>query len=103
MAKKFCTVLFSEYIFHFSEEKNRKLKSERGINFDDVINILEQGLELDIIDHHNQNRYCGQKILIIEKDNYVYAVPFLKDEWNVFFKTIYPSRKLHKKFLNKKS
>ena len=51
---------------------------------------------VDIIKHPKKN---NQFILIIEIDNYIYAVPFLFDEnKNIFLKTIYPSRKLNKKY-----
>ena len=32
---------------------------------------------------------------------YVYLVPFVEDEKEVFFKTLFPSRKATKKYLNR--
>jgi hypothetical protein len=94
---------FTNYIFCFDEEKNQKLKVERGISFEEIIDILEKGGELDIIGHHNKNKYSNQKIFIVEKNNYVYAVPYIEDsDKRIFLKTIFPNRKLRKKYLQKK-
>ena len=91
--------IFTDYIFCFDEEKNKKLKLERGIGFEEVINILQMGLELDVINHHNKSKYSNQKIFVVEKNNYVYAVPYVEDDdWRIFLKTIFPNRKLQKKY-----
>ena len=48
------------------------------------------------------DKYLGQKIFIVEIKNYVYAIPFIQKKENWFFlKTIFPSRKLTKKYLLK--
>jgi len=39
------------------------------------------------------NRYPGQRIFVIRREDYVYLVPFVEDEHTVFQKTIVPSRK----------
>lgn len=91
---------FADYIFYFDEEKNKKLKLERGIGFEEIISILQDGLELDIIGHHNKNKYSTQKIFVIEKNNYIYAVPYVENiNKQIFLKTIFPNRKLRKKYL----
>lgn len=91
---------FSDYIFCFDEEKNKKLKLERGIGFEEIISILRDGLELDVISHHNKNKYSNQKIFVIEKNRYVYAVPYVESsDKQIFLKTIFPNRKLRKKYL----
>jgi hypothetical protein len=87
------------YYIAFSEAKNTKLAKERGISFIDVINILENGQELAIIEHHNKEKYLQQKIYVIEFEGYVYAVPFERRGQEIILKTIYPSRKLTKQYL----
>jgi hypothetical protein len=54
---------------------------------------------LDIVQHPNQDRYKGQKIFIINIDNYAYLVPFVESEQEIFLKTIIPSRKATKQYL----
>jgi hypothetical protein len=54
---------------------------------------------LDIVQHPNQEKYKGQKIFIINIDNYAYLVPFVESEQEIFLKTIIPSRKATKKYL----
>jgi hypothetical protein len=54
---------------------------------------------LDIVQHPNQEKYKGQKIFIINIDNYAYLVPFVESEQEIFLKTTIPSRKATKKYL----
>ncbi|MBI2020669.1 BrnT family toxin [Candidatus Daviesbacteria bacterium] len=86
-------------VFDWDEEKNAKLKKERGVGFEDVLTAIDEDRVLDRIDHPNQKRYPGQKIMIVKIDDYAYVVPFVEDEEKVFFKTIIPNRKATKKYL----
>ena len=80
-------------------KKNDLLKSQRCISFEDVVFHILSGDILETIDHPNQERYPGQQIHIIAIENYVYLVPFVESEEEVFLKTIIPSRKATKKYL----
>jgi uncharacterized DUF497 family protein len=85
-----------EEYFEWSDEKNELLKDTRGISFEDVVLSLSSGKLLDKIKsptHKNQECY------VLEITDYVYIVPFVKDEKKVFLKTIYPSRKHTKYYL----
>jgi hypothetical protein len=42
------------------------------------------------------NRYAGQRIFVVRREDQVYLVPFVEDEHTVFLKTI-PSRKATKR------
>lgn len=85
--------------FDFSPEKNHQLIKERGISFEEVIAALGSGKLLDIIENY-QEKYAKQRLYIINIDDYIYVVPFVKkDEQTAFLKTIFPSRKLTKKYL----
>ncbi len=53
---------------------------------------------LDTIDHPNQKRYPDQQIHMIAIEDYVYLVPFIESEEDVFLKTIIPSRKATKAY-----
>ena len=87
----------------YNYEKNNLLKKERGIGFEDVILSLENGDLLDDISHPNKEKYPNQDIFIIfiRIKDYVYLVPYVETETEIFFKTIIPSRKMNKKY-NKK-
>lgn len=82
--------------FRFNDEKNTLLKQQRGVCFEDVITQLYEGRVLDIIKHPNTQKYPEQKLYIVELFGYVYMVPFVKNNNEIFLKTIVPSRKLHK-------
>lgn len=85
--------------FSWNEEKNELLKEERQISFEDVVFYIEQGFLLDVLEHPNQEKYKGQKIFVVEIDEYAYLIPFVEDENEIFLKTIIPSRKATKKYL----
>ncbi len=85
--------------FSWSVEKNRQLRRERGITFEEIVFHIEKGDVLDILEHPNQRRYSGQRVFIVEVEGYAYVVPFVESETEVFLKTIIPSRKATKKYL----
>ena len=85
--------------FSWNEEKNQLLKDERQVSFEDVVFYISRGFLLDILEHPNQEKYQGQKIFVVEIDEYAYLVPFVEDEREIFLKTIIPSRKATKKYL----
>jgi uncharacterized DUF497 family protein len=45
--------------YAWNVEKNQKLKSERNISFEEIVFHIEQGDEIDIYEHPNQERYKG--------------------------------------------
>ena len=60
-----------------------------------IVDIIESSPDklVDMIEHPNKIKYKGQKILLININNYVYAVPFMKAGDTIILKTIIPSRK----------
>jgi uncharacterized DUF497 family protein len=86
--------------YNFDPQKNRKLIELRGISFEEVISVLERKGPIDIIRHHNDEKYSHQRMYVIEFHNYVYLVPFVEQEQEIFLKTIFPSRKATKKYLD---
>jgi len=82
-------------LFNWDKEKNKTLKKERGIGFEDIVEAIDNDL-LDVYDHPNQKVYPGQKIYVVETLGYVYLVPFVSDGDKKFLKTIIPSRKAKK-------
>lgn len=89
--------------YDWNEGKNKLLKRERGISFEEIKIAAEEGGVLDTYDHPNQKRYPDQKIMAVEINNYVYLVPYIRDEEKIFLKTIIPSRKATKKYLRKEA
>ena len=85
--------------YKWNNEKNKKLKIERGISFEQVVMHVERGDVLDVVTHPNQKKYPNQQILVIEINNYVYIVPFVENENGRFLKTIIPSRKATRSYL----
>ena len=85
-------------IITWDPKKNERLKKERGISFDDVLFHVSAGDVLDIFEHPNQERYPGQKIYAIAIEEYVYLVPFVESQDEIFLKTIIPSRKATKHY-----
>ena len=80
-------------------EKNEKLKKERSISFTDIVYYIEHGQLIAIIDHPNKEKFKHQKMYVVNINNYVYLVPFVESEKEIFLKTIIPSRKATKQFL----
>ena len=91
--------------FDWDDAKNAKLRTERGIGFgfEEIVFHIERGDLLDILEHPNPERYGGQRIFVVRRENYVYLVPFVEDEDTVFLKTIIPSRKATKQYLGEES
>jgi uncharacterized DUF497 family protein len=84
--------------FTWNDEKNEKLKAKRGIGFEEIVFHIERGDLLDILEHPNQDRYRGQRVSVVQRDDYAYLVPFVEDDTFVFLKTIIPSRKATKQY-----
>ncbi|MAS11029.1 BrnT family toxin [Salinisphaera sp.] len=85
--------------FDWDPEKNAWLIKVRGVSFERVVFRVEHGGLLDIVAHPNRSRYPNQKILIVEMDAYAWLVPFVESADHYFLKTIIPSRKATRKYL----
>ena len=85
----------------WNAEKNDVLKAERGIGFEAITVAIESGGLLDIVAHPNPAKYPRQRILVVVCDNYAYLVPFIEEENYFFLKTIIPSRKASRDYLNR--
>jgi hypothetical protein len=87
--------------FRWGPEKNEQLKLERGISFENMVVAIEAGGLVDILAHPNPARYPNQKVLVVASDGYAYLVPFVEEEDHFFLKTVIPSRKATRDYLNK--
>ncbi|WP_457625367.1 hypothetical protein [Persephonella sp.] len=90
-------------IVNWDEEKNRWLKKERGISFEDIELAILENRVLDILEHPNKEKYPSQKLLIVEIEGYAYVVPYVEKSKDneIFLKTIFPSRKYTRKYLKR--
>lgn len=87
-------------LFRWKLEKNELLKNERDISFESIVVAIDEGGLLDIVVHPNQVKYPGQRILVVACGDYVYLAPFVEEEEYFFLKTIIPSRKATRDYLN---
>jgi len=86
--------------FRWGAEKNEQLRLERGISFEQMVVAIEAGGLLDVLAHPNPAKYPRQKVLVVASDGYAYLVPFVEQGDHFFLKTIIPSRKATRDYLN---
>lgn len=87
--------------FRWSPEKNETLGAERGISFERIVVAIESGGLLDVLAHPNQAKYPRQRVLVVSCDDYACLVPFVEEEDYFFLKTVIPSRKATRDYLNR--
>lgn len=88
-------------VIRWDEEKNQLLQLQRDVGFEEVLEKIANG---DIIGrriHPNTEKYPNQQIFVLEINGYVWYVPFVETDKEIFLKTIIPSRKLTKEFGDK--
>ena len=76
----------------WSPLKSFLLKQDHGVSFE---NLIIEGTFIDEIKHPSRE---NQRILIYEYKHYFWAIPFVIEKNGIFLKTIYPSRKLMRKY-----
>lgn len=69
--------------------KSERLKRIRGISFEEIIRS-----KLIAVKRHPKREY--QDIMLFEYKEYIWIVPFVKSNGEIFLKTLYPSRKYTK-------
>ena len=89
-------------LFNWNTEKNDLLRNKRAICFEDIVFYIDKGFLIDDIVHPNQEKYPGQRMLVVNIEEYIYLVPYVETKEELFMKTIIPSRKATKKYLEMK-
>ncbi len=84
----------------WSKEKNEILKETRKISFEEIEKYILEENYIDVIENKN---YKNQSVFIIEIANYIYLVPFISLKEGIILKTIFPSRKHTKIYLEEKT
>ncbi len=87
--------------YAWNREKNQRLKVERDVSFEEVVAHIAAGGLLDIVEHPNPEKYEGQRLFIVKMRDYVWLVPFVETEDEIFLKTVIPSRKATRKYLGR--
>ena len=85
--------------YDWNRDKNEILKNYRGVSFEEIIFHIENGDELDVYPHPNQERYPNQLISVVAINNYAYLVPYVESKAGIFLKTIIPSRRATKRYI----
>ena len=85
--------------YRWNPDKNEQLKAERGVSFEQVVIAIESNGLLDVLSHRNPVRYLRQRVLVVAFDRYAHLVPFVEEEEFFFLKTIIPSRKATRDYL----
>jgi uncharacterized DUF497 family protein len=86
--------------FDWNDEKSESLEKTRGICFEDVVILVQNGHVIKVIKHPNKDRYPKQNIMVLDVEGYIYLVPYVKSQGIRFLKTIIPSRKATREYLS---
>lgn len=89
--------------FRWGVEKNELLKAARGVSFESIVVAVESDGLLDIVTHPNDEKYPNQRVLVVSFNGYVYLVPFVEEADYFFLKTVIPSRKATRDYLQGES
>lgn len=88
-------------LISWSSEKAVLLRNDdlrNGVGFEECLAAIDAGRVLDDLPNPSP-QYPHQRILILNIDNYAYAVPYVEREGHAFLKTVFPSRKYTEKYL----
>ncbi|MBI2890699.1 MAG: toxin [Nitrospirae bacterium] len=78
-------------VVRWDQGKNERLKRARGVSFEEIL-----GAKLLAVEQHASR--TNQKVMLFELRGHVWVVPFVRDERGIFLKTLFPSRKLTKRW-----
>ena len=87
--------------FRWNHDKNEALKIERSVSFEEIVLALEADGLLDQLRHPNPEKYPNQSVLVVALDAYVYLVPYVEEPDYFFLKTVIPSRKATRDYLQR--
>lgn len=87
--------------FRWNHKKNEALKTQRGISFEEIVLAIEADGLIDELRHTNLDKYPNQSILVVALDAYAYLVPYVEEPDYYFLKTVIPSRKASRDYLQR--
>ena len=71
--------------------KSERLKRTRGMSFEDILNC-----EFVAVKRHPEKGH--QNIIFFKHKKYIWVVPYVENDKEMFLKTLYPSRKYTKAY-----
>jgi hypothetical protein len=77
---------YTGYVVRWNEEKNAQLKAGRGVSFEDIV-------QCPIATVRQHPSRPNQLIFFFINDDYIWSVPCVIGENEVFLKTLFRSRK----------
>jgi uncharacterized DUF497 family protein len=83
-------------VFDWNQDKIKKLSSERGITFEEIVIAIQNNGLVRKLKHPNPEKYNDQELLLVLVNSYIYVVPAITTNNGYFLKTIYKSRKYTK-------
>ena len=89
-------------LINWNKDKNTWLKKYRKIGFEDILYYMDNDFVIDDIKHPNKERYPNQRIFVLDIDEYIYLVPYVETNEEIFLKTIILSRKATRDYLGEK-
>jgi hypothetical protein len=75
--------------FRWNEDKNKLLKEERGVSFEEILDSKFIGAE-----RHPTRK--NQLVLKFEYKKYIWIIPCVVEDKYIFLKTMFPSRRYTK-------
>lgn len=81
--------------FRWDETKNKKLKKERNLSFEDVIDAITNDDFYGIFENQSKN-HPTQRVLLVKINGYPCIVPFIESDSELILKTIIPDRRFKK-------
>jgi hypothetical protein len=95
-------ISFANEKYKLEHRKMRGAQNVTGNLFRGHSFFIERGEILDDYLHPNQKSYPEQRIMVISVADYVYLIPYVENEEELFLKTIIPSRKATQQYLGEK-
>lgn len=77
--------------FSWSPSKSEELKRTRGISFEEIT-------QLEPLAARGNPGRANQRILLFVIHDYIWVVPYVENDGEIFLKTLFPSRKYTKKW-----
>ena len=71
--------------------KSERLKKTRGVSFEEI-SVAK------LVDIKNHPSRANQKIMLFDYKGYIWLVPFVETDREIFLKTLYPSRQYTKSY-----
>lgn len=85
--------------FNWNKDEYKLLIEERGVSFQQVVTAIEEGDFRIVSPHPGKERYPNQVLFHVLPNDYIFVVPAVLGDEEYFLKTIYPSRKQTRAYL----